>query len=83
SGENTFLDFINNGQLSSEWQFIRMTENHYSNGPVTDVTSQAFRCYELDPTNGPSQTQVATVSAGSMIGFKANSAVYYPGYLSV
>ncbi|KIJ36281.1 lytic polysaccharide monooxygenase [Sphaerobolus stellatus SS14] len=78
----TFPDFIANGQTSADWQYVRITANHYSNGPVTDVTSSALRCYELDSTSA-SQTQVASVAVGSTVGFKANSAVYHPGYLSV
>jgi hypothetical protein len=42
---------------------------------VTDVTSSAFRCYELDPVNTPGQTGTATVSAGSTVGFKADNSM--------
>ncbi|KAF8990965.1 hypothetical protein BDZ89DRAFT_178586 [Hymenopellis radicata] len=47
----TFPDLIVNGTTTGDWQYVRMTENHYSNGPVTDVTSAAIRCYELDATS--------------------------------
>jgi hypothetical protein len=40
-----------------------------SNGPVTDVTSEAFRCYEVDYNATPGETQTATVSAGSSLTF--------------
>jgi hypothetical protein len=34
---------------------------------VTDVTSQAIRCYELDYNATPGQTKIATVNAGSTV----------------
>ncbi len=37
---------------------------------VTSVTDPEFRCYELDLENTAGATQVATVSAGSTVGFK-------------
>ncbi|KAF8915681.1 glycoside hydrolase family 61 protein D [Mucidula mucida] len=77
----TFPDLIVNGTTTADWQYVRMTENHYSNGPVTDVTSSAIRCYELD-ANSAGAAGIATVSAGSMVGFKANQAIYHPGYAS-
>jgi hypothetical protein len=42
------------------------------------VTSDAIRCYELDDTVA-GNTQIATVSAGDTVGFKANGAIYHPG----
>ncbi|KAK7681395.1 hypothetical protein QCA50_015487 [Cerrena zonata] len=71
------------GAVSSDWQYIRETANHYSNGPVTSVTDPEFRCYELDLQNTASQTSVATVSAGDTVGFRANGAIYHPGYLDI
>jgi hypothetical protein len=38
-----------------------------SNAPVTDVTSQAIRCYELDYNATPGQTKTVTVNAGSTV----------------
>ncbi|KAI0346667.1 hypothetical protein BDW22DRAFT_1462603 [Trametopsis cervina] len=79
----TFPDFITGSTVAADWQYIRETANHYSNGPVTSVTDPEFRCYELDLQNTAGQTSTATVSAGSTVGFKANGAIYHPGYLSV
>ncbi|GJE85229.1 glycoside hydrolase family 61 protein [Phanerochaete sordida] len=79
----TFPDFIVGSTISPDWQYIRETANHYSNGPVTSVTDPEFRCYELDLANTAGQTSTATVSAGSTIGFQANGPIYHPGYLSV
>lgn len=32
---DTFPQFIVNGTTSSEWEYVRITENHWSNGPVS------------------------------------------------
>ncbi|KAI1788679.1 glycoside hydrolase [Ganoderma leucocontextum] len=79
----TLLDLIANGTTFADWVYVRETENHYSNGPITDVTSPEFRCYELDMSATPGETSIATVLAGSTVGFKANSDFYHPGYFSV
>ena len=52
------------------WESVRQTSNFQSNGPVTDVSSEAIRCYELDYSATPGQTGTATVAAGSTVGFK-------------
>src|SRR4051794_16270779 len=52
----TFASTIYNGARAADWQTVRMTENRYSNGPVTDVNSQAMTCYELNPGQGAPQT---------------------------
>ncbi|KIJ36537.1 lytic polysaccharide monooxygenase [Sphaerobolus stellatus SS14] len=83
SAHYTFPDFIMNGQPTSDWQYVRETANHYSNGPVTDVTDEALRCYELDYSATAPATSVATVQAGSTVGFQANGPIYHPGYLAV
>jgi hypothetical protein len=44
-------------------------------GKLTSVTDPEFRCYELDLTNTASQTSTATVSAGSVVGFKADNSM--------
>lgn len=77
----TFPDLIVNGTTSTDWQYVRITANHYSNGPVTDVTSSAIRCYELDST-AATQAGIATVAAGSTVGFKADNTMGHPGYFS-
>ncbi|KAI0346666.1 glycoside hydrolase family 61 protein D [Trametopsis cervina] len=83
SAHYTFPDFVNGGSVSADWQYIRVTANHYSNGPVTNVNDPEFRCYELDLQNSAGATSTASVSAGSTIGFKANQALYHPGYFAV
>jgi hypothetical protein len=32
---DTFPDFIVSGKASSDWQYVRETSNHYSQGPVS------------------------------------------------
>ncbi|OCL09228.1 lytic polysaccharide monooxygenase [Glonium stellatum] len=78
SAHYTFPALIANGATTSQWQYVRMTANHYSNGPVTDVTSSAIRCYQ-DPSNPTTQTM--TVAAGSTVGFTAVSSITHPGPL--
>ncbi|OBZ67573.1 putative endo-beta-1,4-glucanase D [Grifola frondosa] len=48
-------------------------------------TDPEIRCYELDMTNTAGETSIATVQAGSTIGFKVdiqNDDFYHPGYFS-
>ena len=49
-----------------------------SPGPVTDVSSNAIRCYELAPGTA---SQTYTVNAGDTIGFTAASSISHPGPL--
>ncbi|KAG6872830.1 hypothetical protein C0995_006130 [Termitomyces sp. Mi166 len=80
----TFPDLYVNNTLSSDWKYVRMTANHYSQAPcpkVTDVTSSAIRCYELDSTSATS-AGIATVVAGSTVGFKADNVMGHPGSFS-
>ncbi|PGH23405.1 hypothetical protein AJ80_02515 [Polytolypa hystricis UAMH7299] len=73
-----FPDLLVNGQSTGEWKNVRQTENYQNNGPVTDVNSQAIRCYERA---GRAQAETATVAAGSSVGFTARSAISHPGPL--
>ncbi|KAG5649621.1 hypothetical protein H0H81_002800 [Sphagnurus paluster] len=75
---DTFPGLIVNGTVTADWQYVRMTENHWSNGPVTDVKSSAIRCYELDSTSATS-AGIATVVAGSTVGFKVDNTMGHPG----
>lgn len=64
----------------SAWSSVRQTANFQSNGPVTDVNTQAIRCYERSPgTAAPSTT---AVRAGGQITFVAAPSIYHPGALS-
>jgi hypothetical protein len=76
---DTFPKTNINGQLSADWETIRETENHYSHGPVTDVSSEAIRCYELNPGTGA--PKIAGVQAGSNVTFTVDSNIGHPGPL--
>jgi len=71
---------IYNSVQSADWQYIRLTDNHVTSAPVTDVTSQAIRCYET--TNQAAATSTQAVTAGSSISFRANNNMGHPGYFS-
>jgi hypothetical protein len=64
---------------TSDWSSVRKTANFQSNGPVTDVSSQALRCYELSPGTGASST--TSVAAGSSVTFKVAPNLFHPGPL--
>ncbi|KAF3931372.1 Endoglucanase-4 [Dactylellina cionopaga] len=78
SAHYTFPGLIFNGQTSSDYQYVRLTTNHYSSSPVTDVTSTQMTCY-VDASNPVTST--ASVNAGDTIGFTASPNVYHPGPL--
>ncbi|EEB89925.1 hypothetical protein MPER_11929, partial [Moniliophthora perniciosa FA553] len=81
SAHYTFPNIFVNGTLTGEWEYVRMTANHYDQGPVTDLNSQAIRCYE-DSTASAGNAKIATVTAGSTVGFKASNTMGHPGYFS-
>ncbi|KAF2021983.1 lytic polysaccharide monooxygenase [Aaosphaeria arxii CBS 175.79] len=74
----TFPALIAGGSSTGTWSHVRKTANYQSNGPVTDVNSNAIRCYELAPGT-PSQTY--TVKAGDTVGFVAAASISHPGPL--
>ena len=53
---------------------INFTVQHVDSGPMTDVSSQAVRCYEASDSVA-ANTSVATVAAGSTVGFKVRQLV--------
>jgi hypothetical protein len=53
-----------------------MTTNHYNSAAVDDPMSPNIRCFE-DPTRKPSA--IATISAGSVLGFKSSNTMGHPG----
>lgn len=46
------------------------------------MTSDAIRCYELDSTSAGA-AGIATVAAGSTVGFQPNIDLYHPGVRSI
>lgn len=77
---DTFSSLIVGGKSSGDWTAVRKAKNWQNNGPVTDVTSDDIRCYELAPGTGASET--VNVTAGSDLAFQANPDIYHPGPLS-
>ncbi|KAI1465365.1 glycoside hydrolase family 61 protein [Daldinia caldariorum] len=75
----TFPALIANGAATNKWEYVRKTTNYQSNGPVTDVSSEQLRCYQLAPGNEGAKTM--TVAAGSTVGFTADGSVSHPGTL--
>lgn len=59
---------------------MRKTINWQNLGPVTDVTSRAIRCYELNPGKGADK--IVNATAGQTLAFQANPDIYHPGPLS-
>ncbi|KAI4867691.1 glycoside hydrolase family 61 protein [Hypoxylon rubiginosum] len=75
----TFPALVANGAATTKWEYVRKTTNYQSNGPVTDVTSDQFRCYQLAP--GSEGAKTMSVAAGSTVGFTADASVSHPGTL--
>ncbi|KAG8921878.1 hypothetical protein FRC00_008102 [Tulasnella sp. 408] len=65
---------------TNDWQFVVKTLNADTGAPLTDPTSNLFRCYA---TNTAAKTSVYTVNAGTVIGFKSNVPIDHPGHLSI
>ncbi|KAI1184948.1 glycosyl hydrolase family 61-domain-containing protein [Nemania serpens] len=73
----TFPGLIYNGVTEADWTFIRETTNHYSHGPVQDVTDIQIRCYELVPGSNGAATK--NVNAGDTVGFRVDGGIQHPG----
>jgi hypothetical protein len=78
---DTFPHIAYNGQTTQDWEYVRETTNHYSNGPVTDVTSSQMTCYQL--AAGSEGAKTMTVTAGSTIEYDVSPDITHPGPLSV
>ncbi|KAI1165921.1 lytic polysaccharide monooxygenase [Nemania serpens] len=73
----TFPGLIYNGVTEADWTFVRETTNHYSHGPVQDVTDSQIRCYELVPGSNGAKTK--NVNAGDTVGFRVDGGIQHPG----
>ncbi|KAH8829954.1 glycoside hydrolase [Flagelloscypha sp. PMI_526] len=80
SGHYVFSALKLGGTIGTEWTYTRMTNNHWSHGPVTDVTSADFRCY--DSENLQNATTVS-IAAGSSIGIYAEPNIFHPSVTNV
>ncbi|KAH7094183.1 glycoside hydrolase [Auriculariales sp. MPI-PUGE-AT-0066] len=76
----TFPGFIANGATSGEYVNVRMTNNHWSHGPVQDVSSIDMRCYN---TQNLQTATTVNVTAGSTVGFTVDGSISHPGPLLV
>ncbi|KAF5329973.1 hypothetical protein D9611_010402 [Ephemerocybe angulata] len=76
----TFPQLLVGGAATGDWVNVRQTDNFQSNGPITDVSSPNFRCYNAA---GSPSSSTARVAAGSKIGFKANQAVYHQSVTNI
>ena len=65
------------GKPTGDWAVTRKTANYQSNGPVTDIKSDAFRCYQLAPGN--EGATIVNVTAGSTIASGARASFSHPG----
>ena len=74
---DTFGQLIYGDKTYSEWEYVRRTVNEYSKGPTDGVANNQIRCYEKTP--GDTSTKTLAVTAGSQIGFKADTVVGHPG----
>jgi len=77
----TFPQLLVNGAATGNWVNVRRTDNYNSNGPITDVSSTNFRCY--NQAGGSATASTARVSAGARIGFKANQGVYHQSVTNI
>lgn len=75
-----FNALIVNGNVTDEYVYVRKNTN--SNSPVTDVTSDDFRCNVGGMASGPT-TQTHDVAPGDQLGFTIVSAIGHPGPLQV
>ncbi|KZS92145.1 glycoside hydrolase family 61 protein A [Sistotremastrum niveocremeum HHB9708] len=77
----TFPSLIVGSTITSDWEYVRETNNFNTQAPVTDVTSIDLRCYD-SATNPTAQTYVS-VPAGSTIGLQSDGTIYHPGVVNI
>ncbi|KAI1333683.1 glycoside hydrolase family 61 protein [Xylariaceae sp. FL0016] len=63
---------------TAAWSSVRQTANFQSNGPVTDVSSEAIRCYQ----RAGAAPDTTAIKAGGQITWTAAPNIYHPGALS-
>lgn len=77
---DTFPSLVVGGVTTPQWVNVRMTNNHYSQAPVTDVTSPDLRCYD---SQEPGTATTIDVSAGQQLGIMSDGTIYHPGVVNV
>ncbi|EIM81969.1 uncharacterized protein STEHIDRAFT_161323 [Stereum hirsutum FP-91666 SS1] len=84
SAHYTWPGLISSGATSSDWDYVRETNNYEDLGPMTDVTSDDVRCYDTAMSGTTAST--ASVAAGDTIGLTVHgnpSNLYHPGVVNV
>lgn len=66
---------------SPDWHYVRRTSNYQHNGPVTDVSSDQIRCYELSP--GTPAPGIYNVTAGQVVNYNAKASISHPGPMAI
>jgi len=83
SAHYTFPSLVLGTTPSTNWTYVRTTNNYQDLSPLTDVTLPDLACYD---SAMPGTASTATVAAGSKIGFMADgnpSTIYHPGVVNV
>ncbi|KAK2062153.1 cellulose-growth-specific protein [Colletotrichum caudatum] len=80
SAHYRFTSLVVGGQNTGEYVNVRRNTNY--NSPVVDVTSKDIVCNAGGLSSG-SATGVATVVAGSTVGFVTDQAIYHDGPVTV
>ncbi|KAI0012541.1 lytic polysaccharide monooxygenase [Xylariaceae sp. FL0662B] len=74
----TYPDITAAGVTATDYTGVRMTTNHYSHGPVQDVTDEQIRCYE---EAGYTPPETMSVAAGDTVTFRVDPSIQHPGPL--
>ncbi|KAK1635355.1 cellulose-growth-specific protein [Colletotrichum phormii] len=76
SAHYRFTSLVVGGVNTGEYVHVRRNTNY--NSPVTDVLSKDIVCNAGGLSSGPA-AQIATVAAGSTVGFAMDQAIYHDG----
>ncbi|KAJ5012526.1 putative endo-beta-1,4-glucanase D [Colletotrichum sp. SAR 10_99] len=71
-----FTSLVVGGTNTGEYVNVRRNTNH--NSPITDVSSKDIVCNAGGLSSGPA-TKIATVAAGSTVGFAMDQSIYHDG----
>ncbi|EQB48529.1 cellulose-growth-specific protein [Colletotrichum gloeosporioides Cg-14] len=76
SAHYRFTSLVVGGTNTGEYVNVRRNTNH--NSPITDVSSKDIVCNAGGLSSG-SATKIATVAAGSTVGFAMDQSIYHDG----
>ncbi|KAI1085052.1 glycoside hydrolase family 61 protein [Whalleya microplaca] len=74
----TYPDITAADVTATDYTGVRMTTNHFSHGPVQDVTDEQIRCYE---EAGYTVPETLNVTAGDSVTFRVDPSIQHPGPL--